>query len=409
MTDPRASVRLGSLLRSRTFLLLEARGTAAGVGYTVYLGTVLWLSFQLTAGIFLAGIVLGVETAVYTLTFLVGPIVDRLNDKRWVFLVCYPVQAVAALALGLTYVLGLLSIPLLLGIVVLLAVLWDFSWAADSAATRLLFGRERLFAISGLGTALGGAVNIAMYFAAGATIALLGAAGGSYLYAGLLAAGTVLAVPLSIPTPNAKTQNYRAGLKEGWTPYRGVEGKPLRQLSLVQFIYGFFTTGPLLLLTLSVGRSFAASQTIYAELYVAYLVGGILIGLVLGKSNPRLFIGYVAMAALLGTAVLLTVATIVTGSIFPSLVVWALIGAATTARLTAFSNYMQGRFAPELLARISANNYLFTGASSAVGALVIGELSQSWSFPMLTGFIAFGFAAAGVFGLLLPGTRTLSF
>jgi len=48
------------LLKSRTFLLLQARGTAAGVGYTVYLATVLWLSFRLTNGIFLAGVVVGV-------------------------------------------------------------------------------------------------------------------------------------------------------------------------------------------------------------------------------------------------------------------------------------------------------------------------------------------------------------
>ena len=186
------------------------------MGYTVYLATVLWLSSRLTNGIFLAGVVVGVETAVYTLTFVVGPLVDRIGDKRWVYVVCYPIQAVASLALGLTYVFGLLTIPLLLVIVVLLAALWDFTWAADSAATRLLFSKDRLFAVTGLGTAIGGGVDIAMSFTAGLTIALFGVAGGSYLYAGLLAVGAGFAFLLPIPTPNAKRPAYRTGFLEGW-------------------------------------------------------------------------------------------------------------------------------------------------------------------------------------------------
>jgi hypothetical protein len=400
---------LFSLLRSRTFLLLQARGTAAGVGYTVYLATVLWLSFRLTNGILLAGVVVGVETAVYTLTFLVGPLVDRVTDKRWVYVICYPIQAVAALALGVTYVFGLLTIPLLLAIVVLLAALWDFTWAADSAATRLLFGKDRLFAISGLGTALGGGVNIVMYFAAGITIALFGIAGGSYLYAGLLAVGAVFAFLLPIPTPNAKRHAYLAGFLEGWALYRGPKGKPLRHLAILQSAYGFFIPVPLLLLTLYVGRFFSSSQVMFAGLYVAYLVGGIIIGIALGKLNPRGLLGLVGNVALLSTGVVLIMAELVTGSVLASLAVWFLVGAATTTRITAFSNYLQGGFAPEVLARLSGNNYLFTGISSTAGAFAIGALSTVWSPSALTELTALGFAGCAALGFMLQGTRTLAF
>ena len=86
-----ADSRLLPLLRSRTFLLLQARGTAAGVGYTVYLATVLWLSFRLQRGSSSRDRCRR-ETAVYSLTFLVGPLVDRIVDKRWVYVVCYPIQ-----------------------------------------------------------------------------------------------------------------------------------------------------------------------------------------------------------------------------------------------------------------------------------------------------------------------------
>jgi hypothetical protein len=409
MEAPEKPPALLSLLRNRAFLLLESRGTAAGVGYTVYLATILWLSLRLTGGIFLAGVLVGVETAVYTFSFLAGPIVDRVRDKRWVFVVCYPIQAVAAFALGLTYVLGLLTVPLLVAIVVLLAALWDFTWSADSTSTRLLFGKDRIFAISGLGTAIGGAVNIVLYITAGATIALFGAAGGSYLYAGLLAVGAALALFLPIPTPNATDHAYLAGLREGWALFRGRSGKALRHLSMFQSVLGFFIPIPTLLLTLYVGRYLAGSQAAFAGLYVAYLIGGIVIGVVLGRLNPRLFVGPLALLSVAVTGATLLAAYLVAGEFLLSLSAWFLVGVVTTARTTALWNYVQGAFAPEILARVAGNTYLFTGVSSTAGAFVIGALSLSWSPAALTVLTGLGFVGSAVVGFVLSETRTLAF
>ncbi len=162
-----AAPKLGprELFRNRTFLLFQARGTLSNVSYTLYVGTILWLTYRLSGGIFLSGVVIGVQTLVFTLTFLISPLVDRLYDKRWVFVLCYPVQTALVLVLALTYAGGVLTIPILVAIVVLLSVLWDFTEAADETTTRLLFGKDNLFVISGLGSAIGGGVNIAMYFA----------------------------------------------------------------------------------------------------------------------------------------------------------------------------------------------------------------------------------------------------
>lgn len=400
---------LGTLVRNRTFLLLQGRGIAATVGYTVYLVTILWLTYRLTGGIFLAGVVVGVETAVYTLSFLTGPLVDRIHDKRWVYVVCYPIQAAASVALGVTYAYGALTVPLLLVLVIVLAALWDVTWTADAAATRLLFSKGELFAVSGLGTAIGGIVDVAMYFTAGLTIAFFGAAGGSYLYAALLLAGTALAVFLAIPTPNATTHDYWGGFLEGWDLFRGDAGKPLRHLAVVQFAYGFFTAAPTLLLTLFVGRSFEGSAGVYSELFVAYLVGGILIGIVLGRTNPRAFIGSVTTVSLLATGFLLLGAALVAGVVLLSLAAWFFVGVVVTSRAVAFTNYLQGRFAPEILGRVSGNNYLFTGISSALGAFAIGALSITWSPDLLTEFVAAGFIGSAGLAFVLSGTRTLAF
>ena len=397
------------LLRNRTFLLFQARGTLSNVSYTLYLGTILWLTYRLSGGIFLSGVVIGIQTVVFTLTFLISPLVDRLYDKRWVFILCYPMQTALALVLALTYAGGVLTVPLLFGIVVLLAVLWDFTEAADETTTRLLFGKDNLFVISGLGSAIGGGVNITMYFAGGVAIALFGVVGGSYLLAGLLAVGTVLAIPLSIPTPKITRQTWWTGFREGWTHFRGEQGRPLRHLSLQQFVVGFFVSTPTLLMTLYVGRFFAGSQATYAGLYVAYLLGGLVIGLVLGHLNPRGYIGPVVIGAIFVMGIALLGAEVAVASLLLSLVVWCVVGAANTARVQGTWTYVQGRFEPGVLARVTMNVYLFTGVASAIGAIVIGSLSTVWDPAMLTDLVSFGFIGSAVLGLALPETRALAF
>ncbi len=381
----------------------------SSVSYTLYIGTILWLTYRLSGGIFLSGAVIGVQSVVFTLTFLISPLVDRLYDKRWAFVLCYPAQAALAVAVGVTYAAGVLSVPVLLVIVVLLAVLWDFTEAADETTTRLLFGKDHLFVISGLGSAIGGGVNIAIYFIAGAAIALFGVLGGSYLLAALLAIGTVLAIPLAIPTPKITKQTWWSGFREGWALFRGEQGRALRHLSLLQFVVGFFVTAPTLLMTLYVGSFFTGSQTVYAGLYVAYLVGGIGIGLLLGHVNPRRFFGPVTIGAIFMTGLVLLGAEIAVVSLLLSLVVWFFVGVTNTARNQGTWIYLQGRFEPELLARISMNIYLFMGIASAIGAFTVGALSTNWSPQALTELVALGFIGSACLGLVLKETRTLSF
>src|SRR2546426_973935 len=288
-------------------------------------------------------------------------------------------QAALALVLGLTYAIGALTIPLLLAIVVFLAVLYDFTEAADETTTRLLFGRDHLFIVSGIAGAIGGGASITLYFTAGATLALFGAIGGAFLLAGLLAAGTGLAVPLPIPTPRTTSQTWWNGLREGWALFRGTEGKPLRQLGVQQFVVGFFLASPTLLLTLYVGQFFQGSQATYAAFYVAYLIGGIVIGLVLGHANPRGSIGAVTIGSMFVIGLALLGSEIAIASVSAITVVWFVVGAASTARNQSTWTYLQGRFEPQMLARVSMNIYLFTGVSSAIGAFAIGVLSAAWS------------------------------
>jgi hypothetical protein len=133
------------------------------------------------------------------------------------------------------------------------------------------------------------------------------------------------------------------------------------------------------------------------------------IGVVLGRLNPRLFVGPLALLSVAVTGATLLAAYLVAGEFLLSLSAWFLVGVVTTARTTALWNYVQGAFAPEILARVAGNTYLFTGVSSTAGAFVIGALSLSWSPAALTVLTGLGFVGSAVVGFVLSETRTLAF
>jgi len=408
--DEKGSVTpAAALLRNRTFLLFQGRATANAVGYGVYLGTVLWISYLLTGGILWSGIIIGIQTAIFTLTFLIGPLVDRAHDKRAVFLVCYPLQATLAVGLALSYSTKSLSIALLVLIVVLFAIIYDFTESAEQTTTRILFGKDNLFVVTGVGGAIGGALSIGLYLATGASISVYGALGSASLLAGLLATAALLAAFLPIPTPNVPTQSWWALFREGWSEFRGTQGRPLRHLSVQQAILGFFLPAPTLLMTLYVGRYFSAAQSGFAAFYVAYLIGGIVLGLLLGYLNPRRSIGAVLLASMFVVGVTLIGVYLAVVSLVASTLVWCVIGGADQTRSNCTWLYLQGRVEANKIARVTMNMYLFTGASSAVGATVIGILSVVWTAPEVTFLVAAGYISAAILGLVLEETRRLSF
>lgn len=404
-----SAARYRTLLRDRRFLLLKSRQYAGGIGYTVYLVTILWIAYRISGNLLLPGIVVGVETAVYTLTFLTGPLVDGVRDKRLVYLLCYPLQGFSAFFLGFSYLYGFLTIPLLLLLVVVLALLWDFAWAADSTATRLLFQPDELFGVAGLGSAIGGPLDIASYLGVGTILVVFGPGGGAFLYAALLTLALGLAVPLAIPSPRSVRKEFGKGFREGWGYFRGTGGRALRHLAILQLFYGFFAITPPLLMALFAAKVFAHSTLAYAELYVAYLVGGIAAGLVLGHLNPRDRVGTYLISALLAAGIFLVVALFATVSLALSVGIWLLVGAAVSARVDIHWTYMQGAFPPEGLARISANSYLFTGISNALGALAFGVLAVTFAPLEVGAFVAVGFLLSAGLAALLTGVRSLSF
>ncbi|HLM91904.1 MAG TPA: hypothetical protein VK424_07670 [Thermoplasmata archaeon] len=398
-----------SILANRRYLLYQSSVIVATTGYSVYAVSIPWLAFQNSGSFLVVGLVLFVEVGIYALTFLVAPWVDRTADKRAIFLVGFPIQAVAALILGFTASRGELHLPLLLGLVAVLSVIWDFEWAVFQVAPRLLLSKDELFAAQGISGALGGGAAIGGFAAGAGFILLSGVSGSAYLYAGLLLVATALASRVPLRGAQSAEPGYFAGFLEGWEYLRSAEGRPLLQLGMLDAVVGFFATAPALLITLFADRSFPDPSFAYGILFTAFVVGGVAVDLTLGHFNPRKRIGFVLVGGLAAAAVALALAGIAPPELLATAAAWAMAGGALGGYTSGKFTFQWGYVPGDRLARVTSNLYVFPGVSGAAGALVVGDLAGAIPGSSLVELIAGIFALAVLLALLLPAVRRFAF
>jgi hypothetical protein len=401
--------RFRPVLRNRQFRWFLASWTAAGVGYSVYAISVVWLAYTLSHNFLVVGAVLFIEYATYTGVFLAGPIADRVGNQRTLYVACYPVMGVAAVAIGVGQLDGFLTVPLLLAFIALISILWDIAWAAGNAAPGLLVSRDEQFAAQGLIGAVGGANAIAGYAAGGALILLVGAEGGMILYGILLGTAAVLAAPLIVRPSPVPGETFGESFRAGWRLITDPPGRPLLKLATIDSIQGFFGAVPALLITLLATSTFHSSASAFGALFVSYVVGGTIAGIAFGHWNPRSEIGRIVVGSLLGIAG----AFVVVIGLPPVLVLEAAaffaVGFLWNAYLDAKYAFFRGSFEPSQLGRLISNMYLLPGIASSAGALLLGSLANGVSPFVLGGIAAIGFLGAGLLATVLPGIRTLRF
>ncbi len=397
------------LFRNRRFLLFEATAGFASAGYAIYSVSVLFLAYGLTGNLLIAGLVLFIEYGVYTATFLFAPIVDRAKDKRTILLACYPVQAAAAVTLAATLRTGTLSIPLLLVLVFVLALMWDFVWAVFMIAPPLVLPKRLLFAGDAFGNALSVGTQVGGYAGGGALLYFIGPYGGASAYAVLLVAAGLVAVPLALPVARPPETRFWETFRRGWDSFRGSAGRALRSLAAVDSFLGFFAAIPPLLIPAIAYQRFSDPAAVYGPLVTAYALGGSLAAIAVGQWNPRRSVGrLLVLSPLLGG-----VGVIVLDPF--SFSAWAVggllagVGATFSVRYSAKYSWVQGSYPSEALGRLVSNLYLFTGVSGTLAVLLVGSLSTGISLVALELLTGVGLVAGGLFALASRSVRRMAF
>ena len=397
------------LLGNRRFLLFEATSAFAGAGYAVYSVSVLFLAYGLTGNLLIAGLVLFIEYGVYTATFLFAPLVDRARDKRTILLACYPVQAAAATILAVALRTGTLSTPLLLGLVFVLAVMWDFVWAVFMIAPPIVLPKRLLFAGDAFGNALSVGTQVGGYAGGGALLYFIGPYGGASAYAVLLVAAALAAVPLALPVDQPPQTRFWETFRRGWDSFRGNAGRALRSLAAVDAVLGFFAVVPPLLIPAIAYQRFSDPAAVYGPLVTAYALGGSFAAIAVGQWNPRRSVGRIlVLAPLLGGLGVLaldpfSVSAWTVGGLLAG------VGATYSVRNSAKYSWVQGSYASETLGRLVSNLYLFTGISGTIAVLLVGSLSTEVPLVALELLTGLGLIAGGLFALASRSVRRMAF
>lgn len=398
-----------TVLRSRKFVLYLGMTAADNVGYSLSIVAVLWLAYQAAGNLLAASVVLFLQSVIYACTFLFGPLVDRARDKRTVFVASYAVQAAAAVALAWLNSLGALSLAALFGLVAVIAVAQDVSWAGTNVAPRLLLSRDEMFAAQGLSGAVSGG-NAIVGYAVGATLLLVaGVEGTLATYAILLILATLLALPLSIPSAAAERQGFRRSFRDGWARLADGPSRPLLTFAVVDTVRGVWINAPALLITLLANAVFPDPALSYGALFVAMVLGEVSADLILGHWNPRHLVGPILLGTMFAMAGALLLAVVVPPLLLASVAAWFVVGFLVEAYYDAKYAYLRAAVPPEAIGRVTANLYLFPGITSAIGAVLLGVLAAGVSPVVLGAVAAVGFLAAGLLGVAFPAFRALRY
>ncbi len=398
------------LLTNRRLVLAVASIGIGDGGYAVYSVAILWLSFQISGSLVVPGLVLLVESAMYSITFVAGPTVDRARDLRSVLVVGYGLQAAIGVALGVGLAMGVLREPLLLALVGAISLVWDFTWTANNALLPRIVSEDELFRANGLVGAVTGGNAIAGTAAGAALLLLVGPVGAMFLLAVLETVALVVVLPLSVPSTRVVKTRAWTDFREGWKDFGRRSGGPLLSLAVFAAFQGFFVQAPALLVTFLAQDRFAGSSFVYGLLFTAYAAGGVIGGLLLGRWNPRRHLTLVMGAGTSMTGLLLVAAVFAAPYLAPSILLWFGVGLVGVVFYSCVLVYLQARVPADRFGRVLTDLYLFRGIPTAVGAEVVGLLAGVWGAESLSLVVAATWiviAAAGP--ALLPSLRRLSF
>ncbi|MCI4330846.1 MAG: MFS transporter [Thermoplasmata archaeon] len=399
-----------SLLRNRNFRFVFLSGSAGDTGYAAYSIAILWIAYRVSGSLAVAGLVLFVEFGVYSMSFLVGPVVDRVRDLRSVLLVGYPTQALLAFVVGLLQSEGRLTTPTLLLLVIALSVVWDFTWTATQAILPRVVSGDALFRANGLSGAVSGGNQIAGFAAGAGLLLIVGPAGATFLYAALNVVAALLAIPIRAVSDSTPSAGYLEEMAQGWRYLAAGEGRPRLQLVTYATAQGFFSAAPALLIALLASREFADPVSSYGILFTAFGIGGVVGSLGLGQVNPRRHLTALLVGVGVGEGVLVLAAVEVAPALLASIAAWFWVGVFDVGFYTAYVVYFQATAPAPMVARALTNAYFPRGGARAVGGLVVGVLAVTLSPVALGSLVGGVFVAIAVLGpALLPAVRRLGF
>lgn len=381
------------LLKDGNFVRYWLSTLSADLGYGMFELALTWLVISTTHSAAATGGVLFVEFATYSLTAVVGPVIDSGSDKRVFITRIFPVQALIAVFITFLIILRAVSLPLILIIAFLMAFLWDFPWLAQSAILPLILKRQKLLQANSMMQAFGGGSTIFINALAGVVIAIIGVQGVSAVYAITFLVSAAVMKTVNVPRMSGRPFTREvlfASLSEGWDFVMKGARRDLRELFFVSGMQGSFSVAPLLLIAVISYTYMHANVREYGVLNALLLAGGFAGNFIFGKLNRTERIGKSILVATLLEGILIAISPMTIRSIPLSDAIWFAVGCFDPIFYNGYNSYIQATVDGTHIARVKGNAYLLRGVGRGCGNIVLGFIVLY--LGLQTGAAAFGTA-----------------
>ncbi len=352
---------------NRSFHLYLARVAFTSLAFSLYSIFIPIFSYIYSGSLLFTGLVLFAQYGVYSLSFLTGPVVDRVRNKRMVFFLSYSTIAAFSLFLAEMVHLNSLSPEILIGVVIAIAFSDNFAWTTGHIVLPLLVDRSDFFRANGYAHLISGTHAVGGFALAGVILIFLGDLDSILMYSAAMAVASIISLFIPLYTRNREAKGS-GSLIEGWR-YLAENHKPMILTAIYLSLVSFFGLAPaVLILDGTSGSSW------YIILYASFMVGGSIAGPMIGILNLRKKVGTVIIVSAMAYAFLIMVSSYLFSFLPMEIPVWMGAGISFDTCIMLFNVYLQGTVKEEFLGRSASSLYTFRGISVSAGSLIIPVL-----------------------------------
>lgn len=393
-----------ALFRYPDFRRLFFGRLVTNAGDSLYAVAAMWLVWSLSGSTFYTGLAGFLTMGPQALQVFVGPLVDRLPIRR-LLVATQAIQGVLVLTIPVAHWLDVLSAPLVLIVMPLVAMLNQFVYPAQTAVLPRLVEKDELTAANSAFSLAYQGVDMAFNALAGILVAAVGAVSLYLLDSVTFALAVALFVGLRIPpAENGDAEDAESGyvedLKGGFRFVRGTV--------IVWFMGTGLVANAALGMTLAVLPAFADARGGAGTygLLMAGISAGILVGAFSASAFDEVPYGRLSIAGfvLSGVAWFAALAAPLT-TLMIGLFAVAFVPVGVTNVIG--STMIQRMVPDDLLGRVSA---LLGSASTAImplGSLLGGALGDAYGADSVMIAGGLGLLWIVVYILLIPALRTL--
>ena len=368
-----------TLRKNRSFHFYLLKVALTSLAFSVYSIFIPIFAYKYSGSLVFTGVVLFAQYGIYSLVFLIGPVVDRVRNKRNIFALSYSSMAAFSMFLAVMLYMNSLTPAILIAVVVAIAVSDNFAWTAGHIVLPFLVNKSEFFRANGYAHLVSGTHAVGGFVLAGVIIIFLGDFESIVLYSTAMAAAFVVILFIPLVTRHSEDTG-NGGFTEGWR-YLVLNHKPLIMTAMYLSLVSFFGLAPALFILQG-----TAGSSWYIILYASFMVGGSVAGPLLGMMNMKKRIGYAIVFSAMAYALLLMASSYLFAVPFAEIPVWVASGISFDFSIMLFNVYLQGSVREDFLGRSASSLYTFRGISTSVGVLAIPLLILHFGLS-ITSFI----------------------